>query len=338
MMQAIEITAPSFDKIHRTARPELSQPGIGRVHVRMRAGSLNFADLAVASGHYPGAAYPNIALSDGAGEIVAVGPDVWQVAVGDRVALHVKPRWIAGRASADLANPMRGATLPGTLVEVTEVDAASVVKVTDDTLTWEEIGTLPIAAMTAWRALQTAAIGPGSTIAVLGTGGVSIFALQLAKARGARVLITSSSDEKLARARNIGADGTHNYRADPDWDSFVLGETAGVGADLVIDPVGGSGFGRSLAAVRHGGMVALIGFLGGAGGELDLLPAIFKEVRIQGTNGGSVADLAAAVAAIQASGIRPVIDRTFGLADIVQAYTFMSTGSHFGKIAVRFDW
>jgi NADPH:quinone reductase-like Zn-dependent oxidoreductase len=337
-MQAIEITAPSFDGIRRTEKPELSQPGIGRVQVRMMAGSLNFADLAVASGHYPGAAYPNIALSDGAGEVVAVGPDVWQVAVGDRVALHVKPRWIGGPASSEFAGPMRGATLPGSLVEVAEVDAASLVKVRDDTLTWEEIGTLPIAAMTAWRALQTAGIGPGSTIAVLGTGGVSIFALQLAKARGARVLVTSSSDRKLERARYLGADGTHNYRADPEWDSYVLGETAGIGADLVVDPVGGSNLSRSLTAVRHGGMVALIGFLGGTGGDLDLLPAIFKEIRIQGTNGGSVADLAAAVAAIHAAGIRPVIDRTFGLSDLVQAYNLMSTGGHFGKIAIRFDW
>jgi NADPH:quinone reductase-like Zn-dependent oxidoreductase len=337
-MQAIEITAPSFDSLRRVQKPDLSPPGTGRIQVRMRAGSLNFADLAVASGHYPGAAYPNIALSDGAGEVVAVGPDVWQVEPGDRVAVHIKPRWIAGPASAELASPMRGATLPGSLVEVAEVDAASVAKVTDDRLTWEEIGTLPIAAMTAWRALQTAAIGPGSTIALLGTGGVSIFALQLAKARGARVLITSSADEKLVRARGMGADGTHNYRADPDWDSYVLDETSGVGADLVVDPVGGSGFGKSLAAVRHGGMVALVGFLGGAGGELDLLPAIFKEVRIQGTNGGSVADLAAAVAAIQAAGIRPVIDRTFGLAELDQAYALMSAGKHFGKIAVRFDW
>jgi NADPH:quinone reductase-like Zn-dependent oxidoreductase len=303
----------------------------------MKAGSVNFADVAVATGHYPGALYPNIALCDGAGEVVAAGEGVWQIAVGDRVAVHVKPRWIAGSPSADLANAMRGATLPGSLIEIDEVDAASVVKAPDH-LSWEEIGTLPICAMTAWRALEHADVGPGSTVALLGTGGVSIFALQLAKARGARVLITSSSDDKLGRALGLGADAAVNYRHDPEWDAFALRETGGRGVDLVIDPVGGEGVARSIAAVRHGGTVALIGFLGGGDASLDLLPAIFKEIRIQGSNGGSVADLAAAVAAIDAAGIKPVIDRVFGSDDLAEALKHMMSGAHFGKIAVRFDW
>lgn len=335
-MKAIEITSPSIDSLTLVDRPEPALPGAGRIHVRMKAGSLNFADLAVATGNYPGAPFPNIALCDGAGEVVAVGDDVWQVAVGDRVAVHIKPRWIAGRASAELAGAMRGATLPGSLVEIVDIDAASVVKAPDQ-LSWEEIGSLPICAMTAWRALEIGHIGPGSTVAILGTGGVSIFALQLAKARGARVLITSSSDEKLDRARALGADATFNYRSNPDWDQFALEQTGGVGVDLVVDPVGGEGFGKSLAATKHGGTIALFGFLAG-GAAADLLPAIFKEIRIQGTNGGSVADLAEAVAAIDAAGIKPVIDRTFGTTELAEAYALMSKGAHFGKIAIRFDW
>jgi NADPH:quinone reductase-like Zn-dependent oxidoreductase len=336
-MHSIEITSPSFDAFRRVERPEPAPPGKGRILVRMKAGSLNFADLAVASGQYPGALFPNIPLSDGAGEVIAAGDHVWQVAVGDRVAVHVKPRWIAGRPSAELANPMRGATLPGSLVEIADLDAASVVKL-PDYLSWEAAGTLPIAAMTAWRALEFAQVGPASTVVLLGTGGVSIFALQLAKARGARVIITSSSDQKLDRARALGADEVFNYRAGPAWEAFVLQCTGGIGADLVVDPVGGDGLGRSVAAVRHGGAVAAIGFLGGGATSLDLLPVIFKEVRVQGSNGGSVADLAGAVAALAAHRIEPVIDRVFGLADLTAGYNFMAQGGHFGKIAIRMDW
>lgn len=336
-MQTIEITSPSFGAFQRVERPEPVRPGKGRILVRMKAGSLNFVDLAVASGQYPGAPYPNVPLSDGAGEVIAVGEEVWQVAVGDRVAVHIKAHWIAGRPSAELANPMRGATLRGSLVEIAELDAASVVKI-PDYLSWEAAGTLPIAAMTAWRTLETAQAGAASTVVLLGTGGVSIFALQLAKARGARVIITSSSDEKLTRARALGADEVFNYRKDAAWDAFVLERTGGVGADLVIDPVGGEGFARSVAAVRHGGTVAAIGFLGGGATPVDLLPVIFKEVRVQGSNGGSVADLAGAVAAMAAHRIEPAIDRTFGLDDLTKAYDLMAQGRHFGKIAIRFDW
>lgn len=336
-MKAIHITAPSFDAFREVELPEPMQPGKGRILVCMKAGSLNFADLAVASGHYPGAPYPNIPLSDGAGEVIAVGDEVWQVAVGDRVVSHIKPRWIAGRPSGELADPMRGATLPGSLVEVAELDAASVVKIPDH-LSWEAAATLPIAAMTAWRTLEAAQVGPASTVVLLGSGGVSIFALQLAKIRGARVILTSSSDEKLARARALGADEVFNYRKDAAWDAFVLERTGGVGADLVIDPVGGESLQRSVAAVRHGGTVAAIGFLGGGSLAFDLLPVIFKEVRVQGSNGGSVADLAATVAAITAHRIEPVVDRTFELKELKQAYELMAKGGHFGKIAIRFDW
>lgn len=336
-MKSIQITAPSFEGLRTVEMAEPAQPAKGRILVRMKAGSINFADLAVASGHYPGAPYPNIALSDGVGEVIAVGEHVWQVAVGDRVAVHVKPYWFAGRPSAELANPMRGATLPGALVEVADLDAASVVKL-PDYLGWESAGTLPIAAMTAWRTLETAQVGPASTVALLGTGGVSIFALQLAKARGARVIITSSSDEKLARARALGADEGFNYRQDTGWDAFVRERTGGVGADLVVDPVGGEEFNRSVAAARHGGTVAAIGFLGGSATPLDLLSVIFREVRVQGSNGGSVADLGAAVAALAAHRIEPVVDRVFGLGELKAAYELVAQGRHFGKVAIRFDW
>jgi NADPH:quinone reductase-like Zn-dependent oxidoreductase len=336
-MKAIELTSPSFDAVRRGDLPEPQAPGRGRILVRMRSASLNFVDVAVASGHYPGALYPNVPLADGAGEVIAIGDEVWQVSIGDRVAVHIKPRWIAGPASAALANPMRGATLRGALIEIAELDAASVVRVPEH-LTWEAAGSLPIAAMTAWRALDSARVGPSSTVVVQGTGGVSVLALQLAKARGARVIVTSSSDAKLDRARGLRADLTVNYRARQDWDAFVIEATDGRGADLIIDPVGGDNLARSLAAVRHGGTIAAIGFLGGGTTTLDILPIIFKEIRVQGSNGGSVADLSNAVAEIAANRIVPVVDKIFGVDDLAEAYRVMASGAHFGKLAVQIAW
>jgi NADPH:quinone reductase-like Zn-dependent oxidoreductase len=336
-MHAIELTSPTFDSFRRSTMPEPAAPGRGRILVRMKSASLNYADLAVASGHYPGALFPNVPVADGAGEVIAVGDDVWQVAVGDRVAVHIKPQWIAGATSAAQAHPMRGATLRGSLVEIAELDAATVVKAPAH-LSWEGIGALPIAAMTAWRALDMGRVGAASTVVVQGTGGVSIFALQLARTRGAKVIVTSSSDSKLARARSLGADVTVNYRERPDWNDAVLDATDGRGADLVIDPVGGDNLTRSIAAARHGGAVAAVGFLGGGSVALDMLPIIFREVRVQGSNGGSVADLASAVAEIAAHRIEPVIDRVFGVDEMAEAYRYMASGAHFGKLGVRIEW
>lgn len=155
---------------------------------------------------------------------------------------------------------------------------------------------------------------------------------------GAKVIITSSSDDKLQRARALGADEVFNYRKEPAWDAFVLECATGIGADLVIDPVGGEGFGRSVDAARHGGTVAAIGFLGGGATPLNLLSTIFREIRIQGSNGGSAADLAGAVAAMTAHRIEPVIDRVFGLGELKHAYALMAQGGHFGKIMIHFDW
>lgn len=336
-MQSIELTSGSIDALTYVHAPDATAPSAGRILVRMRSASLNFLDLAVARGLYPGAVYPNVPLADGAGEVIAVGADVWQVAVGDRVAVHPKARWLAGPSRLETAHAMRGLNLRGSAVEVAELDAASVVRVPGG-LSWEAAASLPIAATTAWNALAAAGVGPGATVVLLGTGGVSIFALQLAKARGARVIVTSSSDEKLERARSLGADELFNYRADAEWQDFVLRRTDGRGADLIVETVGGASLARSVAAVRQGGTVYVIGFLGGMESSLDLGPIIRKAVRLQGGNTGSVADLAGAVAAIAAARIEPVIDRTFGLSELREAYRLLERGGHFGKIAVRLDW
>jgi len=278
-----------------------------------------------------------VPLVDGAGEVIEVGPDVWQVAVGDRVAVHSKPRWIAGEGTASIAKTTRGLNMSGSLVEIADLDAATILKMPDH-LSWEGIAAVPGAGSAAWKGLEAASVGPASTVVLLGTGGVSIFALQFAKARSARVIITSSSDRKLERARALGADETINYRYRPEWDVDVRILTHGGGADLVIEAVGGADFNRSIKAVRYGGTIYALGFLGGTTAEVDLLTVIGNGLRIEGTNGGSVADVAATVATIAAHRIEPVIDRSFGLADLADAYNLMQQGGHFGKIAVTLDW
>ena len=336
-MHFVELTGPSIDSLARREGPAPSAPRRGDILVRMRAASLNYLDLAVATGGYPGIGYPLIPIADGAGDVIAVGDEVEDLSIGDRVAVHSKARWIEGSGSAATVNPMRGANLPGALVEIAAIDAATVVKA-PDYLSYSAIATLPIAATTAWRAVDTGDLKPGSTVLLLGTGGVSTFALQFAKARGARVIILSSSDEKLERVRSLGADETINYRRTPSWDEAVLDLTGGLGVDLVVETVGGQTFGRSIAAVRQNGTVVTIGFLGGIATTLDLLPVIGKAVRIQGATTGSVADLRRATAALASHRIEPVIDRTFPVADVADGYTALGAAQHFGKLAIDLNW
>lgn len=336
-MKAIVLPGPSLDGLHLSELPTPERPSAGRAIVRLRAASLNYIDLTVASGHYPGALYPNVPVTDGAGEVVAIGDDVWQVAVGDRVCIHSKPRWTGGPPLAPSVAYMRGVTAPGSLVEYAEVDATALVRVPDG-LDWVEAASLPIPVTTAWNALEAARVRPGSTVVTLGTGGTSLFLLQLAKARGARVIVTSSSDEKLERVKALGADAVHNYRRDPDWDRFVINETGGLGADLVMDTAGSETFGRSIAAARQGGTVFAIGFVTGANLALELMPLIVKALRIQGNNTGSVADLGEAVQEVAASRINPVIDTVFEPGMLADAYRRQQGGAHFGKVVVQLDW
>jgi 2-desacetyl-2-hydroxyethyl bacteriochlorophyllide A dehydrogenase len=336
-MRAISLNGPSLDQLVRTDLPDPPPPGPGQVLVRMKAASLNFIDLAVALGHYPGIAYPLVPLADGVGEILAVGAEASGLIPGDRVALHPKTRWIAGRGSAENARVIRGVTRPGALREIATADADAVVRLADH-LSWESAATLPIAATTAWNALTAADAGPSSTVVLLGTGSVSLLALQLAKARGARVIITSSSDAKLERTRTLGADATVNYRTSPDWEREVLRLTDGRGADLVLDTVGSQSFVQSLASACHGGLVFTIGFVTGTTLQLDLMPIIVKSLRVQGNNTGSVENFADAMKAIGATRLEPLIDRTFGVGEVADAYRRQSSWEGFGKIVVRLDW
>lgn len=335
-MHAVELTGPALSHLTRVERPDPGEPRRGEVLVRMRAASLNFLDVAVATGMAPGLPYPLIPLCDGAGEIVAIGSDVQDVAIGDRVIVHPKALWLDGPGIAATTDPMRGVNLPGSAIEIATVDAATVVRIPDH-LSWEGAATLPIAATTAWRGVEAGGLSPGATVLLIGTGGVSLFALQFAKARGARVIMLSSQDEKLERARALGADEGINYKEHPDWAPLVQDLTGGVGVDLVIETAGAATFDKSLSTVRQNGTVFTIGFLGGAAAEIDLLKVISRAVRIQGSTTGSVAHLARAAAAIAAHGIEPVIAGTFGVDRLDAAYAAAAQGA-FGKIAVTLDW
>lgn len=332
-MKATQLSAPSLAAFRQIELPD-PKAGRGEVLVRLRAATLNFVDVAIATGNFPGARFPMIPVADGAGEVAALGEDAAGLAIGDRVIPHFMPNWQGGRITPRKVAAMRGVTLPGSLAEYVAVPATSLVALPAH-LDFVQGAALPIAATTAWNAVRSVQLRPGSVVLLLGTGGVSIFALQFAKASGATVILASSSDEKLGRARQIGADHLINYRATPAWDEEVLKLTEGRGADLVVETVGAATIVRSLNAAAVGGTVFTVGFVGGTASSIDLLPVIVKALRIVGNNTGSVADLEQAARAIAAHRIVPVIDRVFGIDDTSAAYAELGAGGrHFGKLAI----
>lgn len=311
-------------------------PGHGEVLVRVHAVSLNYRDLAMAKmGEQQGRRRNLIPLSDGAGEIVAVGEGVTAWKPGDRVMANFFLTWIAGEIDGEIMKSDLGGGPDGMLTELISLPASALVPIPSP-LSYEEAATLPCAALTAWQGLVVNGhLKAGETVLALGTGGVSIFALQIAKRHGARVIITSSSDEKLARAKELGADETINYRTNPDWEKEVYALTGKRGVDHVIE-VGGAGtLERSLKAVRYGGHVSLIGILSGFGGGVNPWLITAKSLRVIGVYVGSVAMFNAMNRAITQAGLRPVIDRTFPFDEAPEAYRYLESGSHFGKVVIR---
>jgi NADPH:quinone reductase-like Zn-dependent oxidoreductase len=334
-MQAYEIQSFGFEGIKRVERPE---PKIGpsQVLLAMRAWSLNYRDLMVSKGTYnPKLKMPATPLSDGVGEVVAVGPDVTRAKVGDRVCAAFMPKWVAGEITEERARSALGGGGPdGMLAERVALDEDGVVHVPQH-LSDEEAATLPCAAVTAWHALVGEGhLKSGDTVLVQGTGGVSIFALQLARLGGARVIVTSSSDEKLARALKMGASDGINYKTTPDWDKRVRELTA-VGADYIIE-VGGAGtLTQSMKCVKGGGQISLIGVLTGGTGTINPLPILMRNIRLQGIFVGSREMFEAMNRSISLHKMRPVVDRVFPFAEAVEAYRYMETGAHFGKVVIR---
>lgn len=316
----------------------VGEPGPGEALIRVRAASLNFRDFDILRGQYPAGKFaaPFIPVSDVAGEVVAVGPGVTEVRAGDRVLPSFWQGWENGGQPPAHAATL-GGPLPGLLRQQAVLPAASLVPL-PDYLSFEEGATLPIAAVTAWNALIVhGQLRPGETVLVQGTGGVSIFALQLAKLAGARVIATSSSDEKLQRARELGADAVINYRKKPQWSRDVLQLTGGRGIDHVVEVGGVNTLSESLESIAVGGNIYVIGYLGGVGGGLNPLSILRKKARVQGVLVGSRQSFLDLNRALALHRVRPVVDRIFGWHEVQDAFRHMEAGRHFGKIAIRVD-
>jgi NADPH:quinone reductase-like Zn-dependent oxidoreductase len=315
---------------------EAPRPGRGEVLVRVRAASLNYRDLMVVSGLYnPSLPLPFIPVSDGAGEVAAIGEGVTRVKVGDRVVGAFSQRWLGGRPTRDAVGSTLGSPRPGVLAEYAIFDEGGAVRFPEH-LSFEEASTLPIAGVTAWHALFVdAPVRPGDSVLVQGTGGVAVFAIQLARAAGARVIVISSSDEKLARAKEIGAHELVNYNETPAWDERVLELTGGAGVDLVVDVAGGDALARSINAVRMGGQVSLVGLLAGTTANVPVVPLLQKRVRLQGIQVGSRELFEDLNRAIERQRLRPVIDRVYPFEEAAQAIAALKGGgSYVGKLVI----
>jgi NADPH:quinone reductase-like Zn-dependent oxidoreductase len=316
-------------------RPDRS-PGPGQALVRVRAASINYRDWLMVRGDYnPRQVLPLVPASDGAGEVLEVGPGVTRVKPGDRVMPIFAQTWVAGAPTRERLRGTLGGPLDGVLADRIVVSADGLVS-TPPHLTDLEAATLPCAAVTAWNALaEQGGIRPGDVVLVQGTGGVSIFALQFATLLGARTIVTSSSDEKLGRARALGAWEVVNYRTTPDWDRAARALTNGVGVDHVIEVGGAETFARSLRAVRPGGTISVIGVLGGKTTEVSLTPILMQNLRLQGVLVGSRETFERMNRAIEQHGLRPVVDRVFPWDAAPDAFTWLSQGRHFGKVAIE---
>jgi NADPH:quinone reductase-like Zn-dependent oxidoreductase len=327
-----------FDALERVELPE-PEPEPHQVRVKVEACSINYRDSLMVSGHYnPKQPLPLVPLSDGAGVVDRVGSAVKEWSVGDRVAATFFRDWtgwpVPGRGGL---RHTRGGPLPGMLQEHVVLSPTELVRVPDH-LSSEEAATLPCAALTAWSALVVqGGVRASDVVVVQGTGGVALFAIQFAALHGARVIVTSSSDDRLARAKQLGATDGINYATDPEWGKAVMALTAKEGATHIVELGGAGTLQQSLRCIRPGGHVAMIGVLGGAKLELNILPAVMQNVRLQGVLVGCRSDFESMNAAIERHGLRPVIAETVPFDRAAEALAAFGRGGHFGKVVIRFD-
>jgi NADPH:quinone reductase-like Zn-dependent oxidoreductase len=322
-----------YDKVLVGVR-DAAAPTSGEITVRLHANSLNYHDFAVVSGMW-GPSEPRIPMADGAGEVIAVGDGVTEFTVGDHVVSTFFPTWLAGDPLVE-----GFATTPGDGVDgyARETVTASVNAFTHAPKGWSHVesSTLTTAALTAWRALMAdGGLKSGDTVLVQGTGGVSIFALQFAKMAGATVIATSSSDDKLEKLRALGADHLINYRKTANWGELAREMTNGRGVDHVVEVGGPASLDQSMLAARVGGHIAVIGILSGLSGEVSIITALIKQLRLQGLIVGNRTQQQDMIRAIDANNMRPVIDKVFPLESIVDAFRYQETNKHFGKICLQ---
>lgn len=316
---------------------EEAKPNIGRhdVLVRVRAASLNYRDQSILQDNYPGEVKQVIPLSDGAGEVVAVGDSVTRAKVGDRVSANCWEYWVGGPILPEYFSSSIGFTTDGWLAEYIVLHEAAIVHL-PDYLSFTAAAALPCAAVTAWAALnQKTPLSPGQTILVQGTGGVALFALQIAKMVGARVLAITSSDEKAEKLKELGAEAVVNYTKQPDWEKDILALTDGIGVDKVVDIAGEKTIAKSAASTRIGGNVALVGFAGGSGGGISPVDIMSRALSLNTTTMGTRLDFEALLAAMTAHKMNPVIDQVFPFADYQEAYSRIASGAMVGKIVIE---
>ncbi|MCR2805978.1 zinc-dependent alcohol dehydrogenase family protein [Paenibacillus soyae] len=317
---------------------EIPTPGRKEVLIKMKAASLNSRDLGVIKGYYdPNLRMPLIPVSDGVGEVVALGPDATKFRLGERVAGIFTQSWISGDPSRGNWDTTLGSPLDGMLAEYAVLSEEGLVRVPEH-LSDAEAASLPCAGVTAWHAIvEEGRVKAGDIVVVQGTGGVSLFALQFAKLQGARVIVTSSSDDKLERAKELGADYGIQYKKNPNWEQAVLEYTDGRGADHIVDLGGNTTLNKSIAALRVGGQISIVGVLSGFSVEgLNLVPAILRRARLQAINVGSRSMFEDMNTAIAHNRMRPVVDRIYPFSDAVLALKHLEESSHFGKIAIAF--
>lgn len=334
--KAIRLTGETSIEALTIDTLSLPEPSPHQVLVGIKAVSLNYRDFLVVTGRYsPNLPKPLIICSDGAGEVLAVGSEVSRFKVGDRVAGTFFQNWITGEFDPYASKSALGGAIDGVLTSHRLLDEQGVVLLPEG-LSFEEGATLPCAAVTAWHSLvSTAKIKSGDTVLLLGTGGVSIFALQIAKAHGAKVILTSSSEQKLARAKALGADQTINYKEIPEWGKEVQKLTEGRGVDVVVE-VGGSGtLPQSLRATRYGGQVSLIGVLSGISSSLNIGPILHGNLRLQGIYVGSRQMFEELNRSITINKIKPVIDKVFPFEEVKEALSTLEKGQHFGKLVLQ---
>jgi NADPH:quinone reductase-like Zn-dependent oxidoreductase len=334
-MRSYIVPSPAgIDSLTLVERPD-PVPGHRQVLVRVRATSLNYRDLLTIESTYSRAAPKAdlVPLSDGAGDVVAVGPGVSRLKVGDRVAGCFMQKWIGGAIDEAAQASAMGGAIDGMLTELAVLEEDGAVRL-PARLSFEEGATLPCAAVTAWHALvEIGNLKAGDTVLVQGSGGVSIFALQFARMFGARVIATSSSAAKAERLKKMGAEAVIDYRATPEWDKEAMRLTGGRGADVIVE-VGGAGtLPRSFTAARLGGRIAVIGLLSGMA-EVDPMPILRRNLRVQGLYVGSKQMFEAMNRAIEAGGLEPVIDKVFPFAQAKEAYRHLKGQTHFGKIVI----
>ncbi|HEY5211201.1 MAG TPA: NAD(P)-dependent alcohol dehydrogenase [Stellaceae bacterium] len=332
-MRAYQLTSKGLDGLTQVDLPQ-PKPGHRQVLIKVAACSLNYRDLAIASGNYRAPTKENvIPLSDGAGEVAEIGPGVTHFKVGDKVAGNFSQRWYGGEPAPENSGHALGGTIDGMLADYVVLDEMGVVKLPPH-LSLQEGASLPCAAVTAWHAVvEHGWTKAGDIVLVQGTGGVSIFALQFARMMGAEIIATSSSDDKLARAKTLGAAHGINYKTTPEWDKAAVEITKG-GVDQVVE-VGGAGtFMRSLGAIRNGGKISMIGVLSQPQGDFNPMMILAKRANVQGISVGSTQMFQAMNRAIAVNHLKPVIDKMFPFADAKAAFQHLQSAKHFGKIII----